>query len=53
MKAQSSKLEGDIGIFGFMVLVIFEIGLSVFALKCPVSRFFYPFWFSVSYFLNI
>ena len=28
-------LEGDIGFFGFTVLVTFEIGFSVFALKIP------------------
>ena len=27
--------EGDIGFFGFAVLVTFEIGFSVFALKIP------------------
>jgi len=28
-------MEGDIGFFGFAVLVTFEIGFSVFALKIP------------------
>jgi len=27
--------EGDIGFFGFAVLVTFEIGFAVFALKIP------------------
>ena len=28
-------IEGDIGFFGFAVLVTFEIGFAVFALKIP------------------
>ena len=46
--------DGDIGVLGFTVLVIFEIGFLVLALKMSgFSLFFYPLWFSVFSFLNI